>query len=739
MEGGGRSELVFTMAITTAKPTASFVGGNVSALETLPGDGENPIDADLQDQDASDLDSYRLLFENNVQPMFILDQASLRVLAVNRAALRHYGFSRPEFLRLTLRDLCSSQHLPDLGPPETGSWAGNALGVWAHQKKSGATFQAEIVQSAVLFQGRNAVMNIVRDVTVQRALEQRQALQRLLAGLLANAEGVADCSRQLLETISRQLGWDSGEIWQIDPVSKEPCCVASWHAPEPHMEWFSRQLADDMQAVAMEKMWARSEPFWINDLEHNREWPRADAALLAGLQTVAGFPLRNGRRVIGGVLFYSRERRPVDRALLDTFAVLGSQVGQFMRQKQAEEDLRQREELFRSLIENAMETVSVIDSHGRIRYGSPAVGRVLGYRPAEITGRNIFELVHPEDVPWVLRLFERQPHEPGALTTIEYRIRHKDGSWRILEAVAKNCLNDPTVTGIIINSRDITERKEAEEQILRFNDLLAGRIARRTAELKAVTAELRGEVSTRKNLERELLAISDAEQRRIGQDLHDGLNQYLASIHYFCHSLHRKLQARAVQEAEDVKRICGLLDKAMTQTRQLARGLHPVKLDQPDGLASALADLAAATTELFDINCQFECAGPVHLADCQSATHLYRIAQEAIHNAIKHGAARHIAIACARTAAGVTLTVRNDGQSITRSVRQSRGMGLDTMSCRAKAIGAVLTIRPAKPRGTLVTCTLPATALRKASQSYESKDQERGHQGRRQKKHSVGG
>jgi len=229
----------------------------------------------------------------------------------------------------------------------------------------------------------------------------------------------------------------------------------------------------------------------------------------------------------------------------------------------------------------------------------------------------------------------------------------------------------------------------------------------RTAALEDATRELQSEVARRHRLEQGILQISETEQRRIGQDLHDGLSQYLASINYYCHTLARRLEHRKLPEAAEARRVCELLVKAMIQTRQLARGLHPLGRGRHGTFLRALRELAATTTELFSIECRLVADSPAQLPDVQTATHLYRITQEAIHNAIKHGRARRITIHCQRRENRLVLAVANDGRSIQHSLRRARGLGLDTMSYRADVIGASLTVRPARPRGTVVTCSVP--------------------------------
>jgi nitrogen fixation negative regulator NifL len=134
-------------------------------------------------------------------------------------------------------------------------------------------------------------------------------------------------------------------------------------------------------------------------------------------------------------------------------------------QRRAEENLQDLYRLFRSLLENALDIITVIDGDGTIRYESPSVERVLGYVPGELVGRSAFDFVPEEDAQKIAERIERAKGTPGSIASLEFRFRHKDGSWRVLEGVGKDMRDDPVVAGIVVNSRDITERKRVEEEL----------------------------------------------------------------------------------------------------------------------------------------------------------------------------------------------------------------------------------------------------------------------------------
>lgn len=222
---------------------------------------------------------------------------------------------------------------------------------------------------------------------------------------------------------------------------------------------------------------------------------------------------------------------------------------------------------------------------------------------------------------------------------------------------------------------------------------------------------VRTDITEHRRLEEEVLRISELEQRRIGQDLHDGLGQHLTGIELLMQALQSKLPSKNKDEAE---RIAEHVRQAIRQTRALARGLSPVELDA-NGLMSALQELAANGEALFRVRCRFYCPAPVLISNNTVATHLFRIAQEAVSNAIKHGQARNIEIKLASTGGEVQLSVSDDGRGLPHLLPQGQGMGLRIMRYRAGMIGGALSIKSDGP-GTVVACAAPAAVFADASQ-----------------------
>ena len=209
----------------------------------------------------------------------------------------------------------------------------------------------------------------------------------------------------------------------------------------------------------------------------------------------------------------------------------------------------------------------------------------------------------------------------------------------------------------------------------------------------------------RVELEKQILEISERERRRIGQDLHDGLGQHLTGIELMTQALERKLETVSKEDAAQAARISEYVRDAIRQAKSLARGLSPVGLEA-NGLMSALQELTFSVRDIFRVNASFYARSPVLLTENSVATNLFRIAQEAMTNAVKHGSARNVQVEINQAAEEVRLSVKDDGCGFIPGANEN-GMGLRLMAYRAGIIGGKLTVQSAEGRGTSVVCTAP--------------------------------
>jgi signal transduction histidine kinase len=209
----------------------------------------------------------------------------------------------------------------------------------------------------------------------------------------------------------------------------------------------------------------------------------------------------------------------------------------------------------------------------------------------------------------------------------------------------------------------------------------------------------------RRKMEQQILEISEREQRKFGHDLHDGLGQRLTGLEMLSHALVEELKGFPAVLVKQAQRLNQELRETVTQARLISHSLAPVPLGG-DGLMLVLAELAASTNRIRGVKCGFVCERPISIQDQTVATHLYRIAQEAVNNALKHGQPKVIEIVLSEGGAGIELTIENDGLPMPPTEQTTRGLGLNVMRYRAGMIGARLSIEPAKRKGVRVACLL---------------------------------
>ncbi|MGC9259265.1 MAG: PAS domain S-box protein [Phycisphaerae bacterium] len=329
------------------------------------------------------------------------------------------------------------------------------------------------------------------------------------------------------------------------------------------------------------------------------------------------------------------------------------------------EALRRSESHIRAIVETAVDAIITIDAAGAVESFNPAAEHIFGYLASEVIGRKV-DMLMPE--PYC---HEHQRYVENYLRTGHAKIigigrevtgLRKDGTtFPMYLAVGEQKTPDGIhFTGII---RDITERKRMEAEILH---------------------------------------ISEREQRRIGQDLHDGLGQLLTGAAMVSKAISQRLKKKSKLLATEVEKLTTLINEGIAQSRQLARGLHP--LDSPDDLPNALQELGFRTENIPGIACRIRAEPLPESCTLLTATHLYRIAQEAVNNAVRHGAASNIEVSCRTLGSAVRLTIRDNGKGFT--AQRGEGLGLRIMDYRARVIGGHLEIRSSAGSDTTVICSV---------------------------------
>lgn len=284
----------------------------------------------------------------------------------------------------------------------------------------------------------------------------------------------------------------------------------------------------------------------------------------------------------------------------------------------------------------------------------------------------------------------------------EFRTRRNGHSIQWLRIRGRVLIDADGVSQRVMGSiHDKTDRKMAYEALEKARNELEAKVKERTRELLDSNEQLRREIAIKNDLQKQLMEISEQERRRIGQDLHDSLSQQIGGIIFMGQVLLEKLRRSGSGEVADMEKLIVHLQNALTYTRDLARGLYPALGE--GGLAVALNELAASVGELFAVTVTSECPEDLLPADENVAIHVYRIVQEALNNAIKHGKARRIEVRLFRHRGTVVLTVADDGCGFPDKPNR-KGMGLNIMKYRASSIGSVLTIASRRNRGTTVKC-----------------------------------
>lgn len=301
--------------------------------------------------------------------------------------------------------------------------------------------------------------------------------------------------------------------------------------------------------------------------------------------------------------------------------------------------------------------------------------RLLGYEAMSDRETTIDlwrSCIHPDDLARVLEA-RKQALQRRSTYAIEYRIKRADnGEIAWLAVFGRFYFNEAGEAVRFLGvAFDITRRKELE----------------------------------REALQREVLAMTEREQRQIGQELHDGVGQELTGLGLMAKSLSQLLPEAAVEKRIALRLLAGL-DSLHQKVRELSRGLIPVHVES-SGLSAAFEDLAVRTIEASGISVTTECPDLVELPDHAMATELFYIAQEAVSNALRHGRPRNIRVSLLNEPDGLRLRIKDDGIGLPDGLEPNDGLGLRIMQHRAGLMGGVLQFGPSQGGGTVVTCTLP--------------------------------
>jgi len=412
--------------------------------------------------------------------------------------------------------------------------------------------------------------------------------------------------------------------------------------------------------------------------------PTRDRFNKAGYESVALIPLRSDHKIIGLLQLNDTQPGRFTTEIIQFFEEIGASIGIALTRIQAEEDIKNLAK-FPSEDPNP---VLRIGKNGALLYANAVSGSLLIEWDCEVG----------QVVPKKWRQMVSEAFASNSGKRVEIKHAGRIFSFLLIPVAEAEYIN--------VYGRDITERKQAEEDLEKYRQHLEELVKARTEELTEANKQLLQEIEERKRLERALLDISERERRRIGRELHDSIGQLFTGITFMAKVLEHRLDAKLPDEAANVAAIAKLVHEAMDQTRSLAKGLEPVDLDA-GSLMSALQEFAATTQNLFGIHCTFKYDKLIPIDDAEVAVHIYRIAQEAVTNAIKHGKAKNIQIGLASVRDKSVLTVKNDGVDLPQVLPKNKGMGLQIMDRRAEMVDGSLDIRRGDEGGTVVTCVFP--------------------------------
>ncbi len=440
------------------------------------------------------------------------------------------------------------------------------------------------------------------------------------------------------------------------------------------MAYLDRGRGEAYVSPHIEALLGYSQEEWLEDpvqwYRHIHPDDKQRWSVEAAEMFLSGKPLRSAYRVVardGRTIWFHCEAKMMRRDDGRPWFIHGVAFD-ITDLKHTEAQLEEERNLASAVLDTVGALVVVLDPYGRIIRFNRACERITGFDLDEVVRKRLWDLfMTPEEADRFKTTFEQIRRDQLSRDFESYWIM-RDGSRRLI-SWSSTVLPGPNdvPSYIVVSGTDITERKR---------------------------------------LEKAVLEISAREQRRIGQDLHDGLGQQLTGIAFMSKVQEQKLREKRLPAAEDAAKIVRLVNNAIHKTRELSRGLTPVMSDAR-GLISALELYAQEVSDVFSITCNFRCENPVLVRDLTIATHLYHISQEAVNNAIKHGQARNIEIFLSQNDGRGILSVKDDGVGFHAPPANSPGMGLHIMKYRAGIVGGTLQVHRDADGGTVVTCLFP--------------------------------
>ena len=562
---------------------------------------------------------YREVVENASDIIYSTDRNGKFTYA-NPAALRVVGYSLEELRKLSYLDLI----LPDYRRKVQTTYFRQFLGKlpspyveFPFQTNSGEVRWFGQNASPVL-DGQSIVgfQVIARDITERKHAEKRLATQYAVARALAESATLAEAAPRLLEAICESLDWDHAEVWSIlwsaNSQANVLRCTGTWHPPSlsfPEFETATRQIEFPPGVGLPGRVWASGEPAWIPDVTQDANFPRAPIAEKEGLRAGFAFPIQLGGEVLGVIGLFSREIRPPDDDTLQMLTSVSSQISHFIGGRQGEEALRNAEARYRVLFEQSPNGVLLMDLEtGKTIEANETAHKQLGYTSEEFAALRISDyevLEKPEETARHMQKIIREGNDD-----FETLHRTKSGEIRNMYVWAKTIqLSDRGLFYAIF--QDITERKQAEQEILKLNAELEQRVAERTADLNRANIDLERSVRVKDeflaNMSHELrtpltgiLGLSESLEEQIVGLLNEKQQNYVHTIresgHHLLTLINDILDLAKIEAGQitldfsevDIRPLC---ESSLRMVKELAQKKHQdIGLEMDDGMGLIWAD-----------------------------------------------------------------------------------------------------------------------------------------------------
>jgi PAS domain S-box-containing protein len=426
----------------------------------------------------------RRLVDANIIGIFVTDREG-RIFEANDAFLRIVGYDR--------EDLGSGRvRRTSLTPPE---WSERDEPALAELRSTGSfqPFEKEyfrkdgsrvpvLVGAALFKESGDEGVAFVLDLTERKRAEDRLRVQHTVAQTLAEAATIEEATPRILRAMGECLGWDVGALWRVDREAEALRCVELWHKASievPEFERVSREFTFVPGLGLPGRVWSSLEPDYIPDVVPDENFPRGSIAEREGLHAAFGFPILLGGEVLGVIEFFSRDIRQPDQELLNMLATIGSQIGQFIERKRAEEALRastealrRSEERWRTVFQNAPVGIGTLNLNGRFVTVNPTFQRMLGYGEDEMRSLTGIDITHEDDRAATRGLIDEMMAGGRRSYQLEKRYRRKDGQviWVLVNTsiIPASGSTPAFFAGVVV---DITERKRAQEERERLREL----------------------------------------------------------------------------------------------------------------------------------------------------------------------------------------------------------------------------------------------------------------------------